>query len=65
MKKFECINIDTKIKKTMMHYLRFQCALFRTFPLRNFICYVHTMRKNDSKCIKAVQKIVMRLIVKH
>jgi len=45
--KSKYLNIDIKIKKTMI--------------LRAILAYpVHTMRKNNSKCVK-VQRIVIRL----
>jgi len=34
---------------------------FLHFSITPVLCYVHTMWKNDSKCVKAVQKIVKRL----
>jgi len=57
--KSECINVDTKIKKNNDALrLRFQCARFRTFPLRQFCMFMFTSIIN---ALKQLKKIVMRL----
>jgi len=65
MIKSECINVDTKIRKTM-HYVQLQCALFRIFS--QVLCATFTRCKKIIViyiviyiCVKAVQKIVINI----